>query len=166
MGTPMIYNADLTEYEAEYLSRIYEPYVYLMTQERQVTVDFKGGEIITLFKTPEGAVRYFNQRSISVEDYYGDPNPYVHYVKVATPGKYTAVDITPNLHGKIDNSVYGTFFRNLKPHPTYGDYIGWAYFKPRMTCWHCGGDTTNVDKGDLSGSNHLECILKNVNSIM
>jgi hypothetical protein len=157
MGTPMIYNADLTEYEAEYLSRIYEPYVYLMTQERQVTIDFKGGETITLFKTPEGAVRYFNKLSISVEEYYGDPNPHVHFVKVATPGKYTAVDITINLHA--NNSVYGTFFRNPKPHPTYGDYIGWAYTEPGMVCDICGGDTTQVDMEYLSGTYHIDCLL-------
>ena len=163
----MIYNAGLTKYEAEYLSRIYEPYVYLMMQERQVTVDFKGGEIITLFKTPEGAVRYFNERSISIEEYYGDPNPHVHHVKVASPGKYTAVDITPNLHGnKIDSSVYGQFFRNPKPHPTYGDYIGWAYFKPYMVCYLCGGDTTNVDMEYLSSTNHIECLIKDTMSIM
>jgi len=152
----------ITNYEAEYISRIYEPYVFLMTDYGTVDVEFKSKETLTLFKTAEGAVRYFDKLSISVEDYYGDPNPAVHYVKVATPGKYTLVDITNSIRGKASsNKVYGQFFRNLKPNPTYGDYIGWAYLEPAMVCRHCGGDTTQVDMDYLSGIDHLECVLKN-----
>jgi hypothetical protein len=84
----------------------------------------------------------------------------VHFVKVATPGKYTLVDITDSIGGKASsNKVYGQFFRNPKPNPTYGDYIGWAYFKPYMVCDICGGDTTNVDTDYLSGTYHIDCLL-------
>ena len=154
-----------TFYEVEYLSRIYEPYVYLMTNDGTTDVHFKGKETLTLFKTPEGAVRHFESNTISVEEYYGDPNPAVDYVKVASPGKYTLVDITNNMYGKVTNTVYGQFFRNPKSHPTYGEYIGWAYFKPQMVCHLCGGDTTQVDMDYLSGINHLECVLRDNNTI-
>ncbi len=155
----MIYNPTFTDYEAEYISRIYEPYVFLMTDYGTVDVELKGRETLVLFKTAEGAVRYIKS-SISVEDYYGDPNPAVHYVKVATPGKYTLVDITDSIKGKpSSNKVYGQFFRNLKPNPTYGDYIGWAYFEPGMVCDICGGDTTQVDMEYLSGTYHIDCLL-------
>ena len=151
-----------TDYEAEYISRIYEPYVYLMTDYGTVDVEFKSKETLTLFKTAEGAVRYldFTLSTFSVEDYYGDPNPAVDHVKVATPGKYTLVDITNNIRGKVSsNKVYGQFFRNPKPHPTYGEYIGWAYFEPGMVCDVCGGDTTQVDMEYLSGTYHIDCLL-------
>ena len=151
-----------TDYEAEYISRIYEPYVYLMTDYGTVDVEFKSKETLTLFKTAEGAVRYldFTLSTFSVEDYYGDPNPAVDHVKVATPGKYTLVDITNNIPGKVSsNKVYGQFFRNPKPHPTYGEYIGWAYFEPGMVCDVCGGDTTQVDMEYLSGTYHIDCLL-------
>lgn len=152
------------DYKIEYLSRIYEPYVYLMTEDGTVDVEFKGGELITLFKTFEGAVSHFelmDRRPVtSVEEYYGDPNPAVDYVRVATPGKYTVVDITNNhLYHKINNPIYGRFFRNPKPHPTYGEYIGWAYVRPAMVCNVCGKDTTNDDIEYLFGTNHISCEL-------
>jgi len=157
----MIYNGNSTFYEVEYLTRIYEPYVFLFTDYGTVDVEFKGKETLTLFKTVEGAVKHFEHPVTSVEEYYGDPNPYVHYVKVATPGKYKLVDITNSIRGKVSsNKVYGQFFRNLKPNPTYGDYIGWAYFKPSMVCDICGGDTTNTDAEYLTNHIHLDCLLK------
>ena len=152
----------ITNYDSEYISRIYEPYVFLMTNYGTVDVEFKGRETLTLFKTAEGAVRYldFTLSAFSVEDYYGDPNPAVDHVKVATPGKYTLVDIADSIRGKVSsNKVYGQFFRNQKPHPTYGEYIGWAYFEPVMVCDVCGGDTTQVDMEYLSGTYHIDCLL-------
>ena len=47
------------DYESEYFSRIYEPYVYLMTEDGTTEITLHTGEIITLFKTPEGAVKHF-----------------------------------------------------------------------------------------------------------
>ena len=158
------------DYESEYFSRIYEPYVYLMTEDGTTEITLHTGEIITLFKTPEGAVKHFElmgRRPVtSVEEYYGDPNPAVDYVKVATPGKYTVVDITTNLYGKDVNTTYGKFFRNPQSHPTYGDYIGWiCNVKPRiiaqnvMQCQHCGQSTYDVDIEYLFGTNHINCEL-------
>ena len=148
-----------TFYEVEYLSRIYEPYVYLMTTYGTVDIEFKGKETLTLFKTVEGAVNYFNG-NMSVEEYYSTPTPHVEHVKVATPGKYTLVDITDTIRGKpSSNKVYGQFFRNSKRHPTHGEYIGWVYVEPGMVCRHCGGDTSQVDMEYLSGQDHLECVL-------
>ena len=157
-----------TFYEVEYLTRIYEPYVFLFTDYGTVDVEFKGKETLTLFKTAEGAVRYldFTLSTFSVEEYYGDPNPAVDHVKVATPGKYKLVDITNSIRGKVSsNKVYGRFLYNPIQHPTYGEYIGWAYFEPGMVCRHCGGDTTQVDMDYLSGIDHLECVLRNNNTI-
>ena len=154
----------MINYNIEYISRIYEPYVYLMTNDGPTEIELKGGEIITLFHTPEGAVKYFDlvshRPAMTVEDYYSDPNPLVDHVKVAVPGKYTVVDITNNhVYGVKSNMIYGQFFRNPKLHTTYGEYIGWAYFQPGMVCQYCGGDTTRDDMEYLSGNNHLNCEL-------
>jgi hypothetical protein len=148
-----------TFYEVEYLTRIYEPYVFLFTNYGTVDVEFKGGETLTLFKTVQGAVKYFEHPVISVEEYYGDPTPHVDYVKVASPGVYPLVDISDRLFRNFRDTVYGRFFDNPIQHPTYGEYVGWAYFKPIMVCRHCGGDTTQVDMEYLSGQDHLDCVL-------
>lgn len=155
-----------TFYEVEYLTRIYEPYVFLFTNYGTVDVEFKGGETLTLFKTVQGAVKHFEHPVTSVEEYYGDPNPHVDYVKVASPGVYPLVDISDKLFRNFKDTVYGRFFDNPIQHPTYGEYIGWAYFKPYMVCNICGGNTTDVDMEYLSSTNHIECLLKDTKSIM
>ena len=159
----MLYGAGFAEYEAEYLSRIYEPYVYLMKNYEMVDVEFKGKELLTLFKTFEGAVKYFGHNTMSVEEYYGHPVPQMEYVKVALSGKYKLVDITNTIRGKVShNKVYGQFFNTYNRHPIYGQYIGWAYVEPAMVCRYCGGDTTQVDMDYLDGINHLSCVLSNM----
>jgi hypothetical protein len=162
MGVRLIYNNNSTFYEVEYLTRIYEPYVFLFTDYGTVDIEFKGKEILTLFKTFEGAVKYFGH-NMSVEEYYGHPVPQVEYVKVALSGKYKLVDITNTVRGKVShNKVYGQFFNTYNRHPIYGEYIGWAYVEPAMVCRYCGGDTTQVDMDYLDGINHLSCVLSNM----
>ena len=161
----MIYNSNSTFYEVEYLSRIYEPYIFLFTDYGTVNIEFKGKETLTLFKTVEGVVRHFEHPVTSVEEYYGNPNPHVDYVKVASPGVYPLVDISDRLFRNFKDTVYGRFFDNPIQHPTYGEYVGWAYFKPIMVCRHCGGDTTQVDMEYLSGQDHLDCVLRDNNTI-
>ena len=137
----------------EYMLRIYEPYAYLRMKAVSY-LDLKKGERIILFETYEGAVNYFNEYI-----YHTTPDGKgIRYVLVEHPGKYPAVDLAI---ADFPYTVYGNFHVVPNNHPKHGPYLGWVYLTSHMVCSFCGKSTVDVDIEYLSGTNHLECELRN-----
>jgi len=126
-------------YEKEYASRIYEPFLYLRNKAVS-NVRLKEGDDITVFTCAENAVHYFHY-------YFGGkvvthPPPQTHHASVINPGVYPMVDITDEFDyqrvyvsqgRKNPRTMYAWFHEIPRPHPTkYTKYIGWLYYQKNV----------------------------------
>jgi hypothetical protein len=131
-------------YETEYASRIYEPFLYLRDNVKTgigvTNVRLKEGDDITVFTCAENAVQYFQY-------YFGGkvvthPPPQTHHASVINPGVYPMVDITDEFDyqrvyvsqgRKNPRTMYAWFHEIPRPHPTkYTKYIGWLYYQKNI----------------------------------
>jgi hypothetical protein len=131
-------------YETEYASRIYEPFLYLRDNVKTgigvTNVRLKEGDDITVFTCAENAVQYFQY-------YFGGkvvthPPPQTHHASVINPGVYPMVDITDEFDyqrvyvsqgRKNPRTMYAWFHEIPRPHPTkYTKYIGWLYYQKNV----------------------------------
>ena len=127
-----------TNYEKEYASRIYEPFLYL--RDKAVSnVRLKEGDDIVVFTDAENAVQFFQ--------YYfawkivTHPLPQTHHTSVINPGIYPMVDITDEFEAKRSyvsqghknpRTIYAWFHEIPQPHPKYTKYIGWLYYQKNI----------------------------------
>ena len=130
-------------YETEYASRIYEPFLYLRDNVKTgigvTNVRLKEGDDITVFTCAENAVQYFQY-------YFGGkvvthPPPQTHHASVINPGVYPMVDITDEFDYqrvyvsqglKNPRTIYAWFHEIPQPHPKYTKYIGWLYYEKNI----------------------------------
>ena len=116
------------DYKAEYLSRIYEPYIYLRS-DKISHLDLKVGETLILFETYEGAVKYFEEykKHTTPDGRLTFPQKKgIRYVKVQNAGRYPAVSYDL----KVPNhTIYVNFHQYPQNHPVYHSYVGWAYLQ-------------------------------------
>ena len=131
-------------YETEYASRIYEPFLYLRDNVKTgigvTNVRLKEGDDITVFTCAENAVQYFQY-------YFGGkvvthPPPQTHHASVINPGVYPMVDITDEFDyqrvyvsqgRKNPRTMYAWFHEIPRPHPTKcTKYIGWLYYQKNI----------------------------------
>jgi hypothetical protein len=130
-------------YEKEYASRIYEPFLYLRDNVKTgigvTNVRLKEGDDIIVFTCAENAVQYFHY-------YFGGkvvtpPPPQTHHASVINPGVYPMVDITDEFDyqrvyvsqgRKNPRTMYAWFHEIPQPHPKYTKYIGWLYYEKNI----------------------------------